>query len=363
MIPIVRRGNLPSIEKRLAPLLAEYPLGDRYLVGVSGGRDSVTLLHLLLQHGFADLLVCHLDHGLRADSGADAEFVQKLAEMHALEYELRTENVADRASVRHQSIETTARDARYEFFAEVAQRRGCSTVFLAHHADDQVETFLLNLFRGAGSNGLAGMAVRSLRLFGSVNLLILRPLLSTWRSEIEAYVAAHRLPFREDPSNSECEHTRNRLRHQLIPVIEKAFGRDVRSAIWRAADVLRAENDFLRSQIPAGVASELSLKTTRTAPEALQRRLIAAWLKGQHVTNVGFREVEAVRGLLESRCAKVNLPGGVHARRRAGKLFLERSSPASSAASAAPARPPQSDQPVQLGSLGRSREVRKRPCH
>ncbi len=113
-----------------------------------------------------------------------------------------------------------------------------------------------------------------------------------------------------------------------MPAIEQAFGRDVRSAIWRAADVLRAENEFLGSQLPAELPAELSVHVAKLVPEALQRRMISAWLKEHGVSKVGLREVDAVRSLMTHSCAKVNLPGGLHARRRAGKLFLERLPPA-----------------------------------
>src|SRR5215212_1790530 len=132
----------------------------RYLIGVSAGRDSVTLLHWLRTEGFHRLLVCHLDHQLRRGaSGADARFVARLAEQSDLPCEIAQADVRAFAREHRQSIETAARAVRYAFFFEVARRRRCRTIFLGHHADDLVETFLYNLFRGAGGGGRTMRAV------------------------------------------------------------------------------------------------------------------------------------------------------------------------------------------------------------
>jgi tRNA(Ile)-lysidine synthase len=296
------------------------------LIGVSGGRDSVALLHALVARGFRQLFVCHFDHALRPESAEDAGFVRRLARRWKLPVVIEREDVARRAKRRKQSLETAAREARYAFFARVAAARDCPRLLLAHHADDQVETFLFNLFRGAGAAGLAGMAIVSRRTIDGVELAIHRPLLGTWRAEIDAYLAAHALDFREDPSNADPRHTRNRLRHEVLPAIERAFGREVRQALWRASQVLRAESALLEGLLPREpLPAALEVRGLRALPEALQRRQIHAWLRARGVPDVGFGEVEAVRSLLlHEQPAKVNLPGRAHARRRAGQLFLER---------------------------------------
>src|SRR5207247_5265409 len=124
----------------------------RYLIGVSGGRDSVALLQWLIDLGYRKLIVCHLNHQLRGrSSDADARFVEKLAAKYQVDFELAAANIRALAKKKKMSIEIAARGARYSFFAKAAKRHGCRTIFLAHHADDLVETFLINLFRGAGS--------------------------------------------------------------------------------------------------------------------------------------------------------------------------------------------------------------------
>src|SRR4030095_15375990 len=125
------------------------------------------------------------------------------------------------AKKKKMSIEAVAREARYSFFAKVAKHRRCRTILLAHHADDLVETFLINLFRGAGTTGLAAMREISTRRIGDVDLTIVRPFLGVWRNEIDKYVREHCLKFREDASNKNLAPLRNRLRRRIIPYQEK----------------------------------------------------------------------------------------------------------------------------------------------
>jgi tRNA(Ile)-lysidine synthase len=295
------------------------------LIGVSGGRDSVALLHWLAEQGFKRLTVCHLDHGLRGRaSRADAKFVARLAKKYALNFVSERADVAAIAKEKRISIETAAREARYAFFAQTAKREKCRTLFLAHHADDQAETFLFNLFRGAGAAGLGAMRPESTRKIGGVTLRIMRPLLGVWRAEIDEYVAAHGLKFREDASNADAKHSRNKMRHEIIPALEKWFGREIKKSVWRSAEIFAAENDWLES-LTAPPTRELSVHELRAMPLAQQRRTIHAWLKFLRVSDAGFTETEVVRALVHpsAKQAKINLPGGLHARRRAGKIFLE----------------------------------------
>ncbi len=304
--------------------LPGFPRSSRYLIGVSGGRDSVALLHWLVRQGYERLIVCHLDHQLRGQAAqADARSVRRLAEKWKLSCEIGQVAVGAAATAKKQSIETAGRAARLGFFQEVARRRRCRTIFLGHHADDQVETFLLQLFRGAGGRGLGGM--REISEVGA--LRIVRPFLGIWRSEIDQYVAEQRLKFREDATNAELTARRNRLRHAIIPDLEKKLGRPVRENLWRAAQVLAEEDAFLESLLPNdfSVADSFSTKGLSELPLALQRRSILRWLRAHEIRNVGYAEIEKVRQLAaaEARVAKINLSGDRHARRRAGKIFLE----------------------------------------
>ena len=307
-------------------LLRTFPPDRRYLVGVSGGRDSVALLHWLTNAGYRKLILCHLNHGLRGrSSDADARFVQKLAERYQQDFELHSANVAALARKKKLSIETAARDSRYSFFAKVAKRRRCHTIFLAHHADDLVETFLINLFRGAGTTGLGGMRELSTRRINDASLTVVRPLLGVWRKLIDNYVRKHAITFREDASNRNLNPLRNRIRHRVMPYLEKTVGRNIRSAIWRAATIVSDEEAWIDKLVPCPAGTQFSVAQLRALPVALQRRAILKWLRIQNVPEIGFDVIERVRSLLEPAApiAKVNLARDQHARRRAGKIFVE----------------------------------------
>jgi len=292
------------------------------LIGVSGGRDSIALLHMLRQRECAGLTVAHLDHQLRPESGADAEFVAEWAVRSRVPFVSGKADVQRMAAETKQSIEVVAREARYRFFARVARERGVSRVLLAHHADDQVETVLFNFLRGSGVAGLSGMAPQSVRRVDDFELTILRPLLDVWRASIDAYVTEHQLDYRDDRTNDDPRHTRNRVRHKLIPVLEEMFGRDVRPTILRMAKMLRAENELLEQSVP-DAPEELPVAMVKSLPDALQRRLIHGWLRSHDARDVGFDVVERVRALCHQATAKTNLAGNRHVRRRGMKLFIE----------------------------------------
>jgi tRNA(Ile)-lysidine synthase len=334
-------------------VLRSFPPDARYLVGVSGGRDSVVLLHWLISLGYRNLVVCHLNHRLRGrSSDADARFVRKLVARHEancvgqalrlpgvrrgkrsarattaahLDFELGSVNVHAITKRRKMSIETAAREARYAFFAKVAKRHRCHKIFLAHHADDLVETFLFNLLRGAGLTGLSTMRNVSTRRVAGIELTLVRPLLSIWRNEIEDYLSENRLQFREDTTNRNLVPLRNRIRHRVIPYLEKMFGRNIRQSIWRTATIAAAEEKWIDSRLPDSINADLSVAKVRALPTALQRRAILKWLRGQNISDVGFDLIERVRLLVDRKAdtAKVNLPKNRHARRRAGRIFIE----------------------------------------
>ena len=322
----------PKIKAWDLKILRAYPPSKRYLIGVSGGRDSVALLHFLISCGYRKLIVCHLDHKLRGAAGRkDARFVERLARNAGQEFEGGNVDVGALATRTKQSIETAGRMARYEFFAGVAKRRRCHTIFLAHHADDLVETFLMNLFRGAGVVGLSGMREIVSRKVGSVKMEIVRPLLGVWREEIDAYVKAQRVTFREDASNESLEPVRNRIRHRVIPQIEKQLGRKVRASIWRAATIAADESAWLGESLDPkqSEAKELAVEALRAQSRAQQRRTIHGWLQARGIADLDFDLIERVRALLDpaAKTAKTNLPRGLHVRRRAKKIFIDQMPP------------------------------------
>lgn len=219
----------------------------RLLVAVSGGIDSMVLLHVLQRLAPAhewQLTVAHLNHKLRGRS-SDAD--ERLVEAFAREAKLPV--VVERADVRamaqsgKQSIEMAARQVRHAFLAAVAKENGIGTIVTAHHADDQVELFFLRLLRGAGADGLSGMEALSTSPVDP-SVKIARPLLGVTRAEIEKYARAERVRWRKDASNDSVDHMRNRVRHKLLPLIERQFQPAVREVVLRTIELLEPEADF-----------------------------------------------------------------------------------------------------------------------
>lgn len=282
----------------------------------------MALLTGLVSLGFKRLIVCHLDHGLRGRaSRADAAFVRRAARRLGLGFESARASTRAFAAANGQSIELAARELRYSFFAECARRHRCRRLVLAHHADDQIETCLHHFLRGSGAAGLAGMRAVTV----TPKLTILRPLLSITREEICDFVHSRKIAFREDASNIDTTPTRNRIRHNILPILREEFGESFRGAILRAAEILRMDDDYLESQVPQ-LAKELPCKFLLGLPPALRHRAALRWLQQNKIPEPGFAETQRVLGLLDITAgpAKTNLPGNWHARRRAGLIFLEK---------------------------------------
>jgi tRNA(Ile)-lysidine synthase len=289
-------------------------LPESLLVGVSGGVDSVALLHALVRTGRKPV-VLHFDHGWRTDSADDARWAQNLAKQLGLKFvggKMRA------TAGKHR--EADARAARYAFFAQAARRLGLHDLVLGHHADDQVETFLMQLLRGSGA---AGRGMDFLTERGG--LLLHRPWLGVWKKEIVGYARRHKLTWREDATNADTRHRRNLIRRRVLPYLRKQFGKQVVENLFRAAEIARAESEWLDALCAAAAKDpELAVKALRAAPLAQQRRTLLRWLQDRGVKDISFADVEAVRGLLEKNVpAKVNLSTGRFARRRAGKIFVE----------------------------------------
>ncbi len=299
----------------------------RYLLGISGGRDSVALLHALLEAGATKLILCHLNHQLRGlFSSHDAAFVRNLAESNGLPFAIARANIRRRSKEDKVSIEVAARRARHQFFAECAREHRCSTVLLAHHADDNAETVLLNLLRG--SAGLKGMRYQSSLKVGRKSLSLLRPFLGIRRREIDSYLEERGILYRDDASNKDPFTPRNRLRSEVMPLLEDLMARDIVPPIVRAARVGRDEQEALDDLIDVldlvDPQERLFLPKLRKLPESLQRRALFVYLRDSGVSDLSRDLVDRCLELLQSGTpAKINLPGGQYCRRRAGRIFIE----------------------------------------
>jgi tRNA(Ile)-lysidine synthase len=319
-------ARLEKIRETLLRLRASRPA----LIGVSGGRDSIALLHLLVSSGWKKLMVAHLNHQLRGRASAgDAAFVRRMAQSLGLRCEIGNIDAAKQAQKKKLSIETAARHARREFFARVARKHRCGVVFLAHHADDQAETVLHNLFRGSSLRGVAGMAPIA-PLEKSLHLV--RPALDASRREVDDYIATHRLKFREDGSNASPEFTRNRVRHELLPLLGDIFRRDVAPLITRFAEHARHEDDYAQATADRFakqgrfVQLDGSLRVDGKflgQHLALQARILWNWLKAQ-CGGIGSREIMAALEMLKpGGASRLNLPGGAHLCHDGRRVWLE----------------------------------------
>ena len=297
------------------------------LVAVSGGADSVALLHLLIESGIRNPVVCHLDHRLRGRaSSADARFVARLAGKLGLRCEVGRTDVRAMMKETGESLETSARRARHAFFASCARKFRSGRIFLAHHADDQAETVLWNLLRG--SRDLKGMREIQRLVVSGTEIEIVRPLLEFRHRDLIAWLRSRRLSWREDASNRQPVAIRNRLRNEAIPLLDAISGRDaVASLIRCAADAAeRAETeawslDAANLLDPQG---RLHLPAMRKIPAALQMAAIRTLLTRHDVPDVDRGLLERAASLMDpANPASVNLPGGGRIRRTAGRLWIE----------------------------------------
>jgi len=210
------------------------------VVGCSGGADSTALLLALhrLCPATTTIVVAHFNHKLRgAESEADAAFVRNLTQrlqLQLIEGDPATGLECGTADTQS-TDEASLRQIRYQFLERTAYQVGARYVAVGHHADDQVETVLHNLFRGSGLSGLRGMV--AFRGLGQ-DLVLARPMIDAWRAEVTDYLKSHQQSFRSDSSNRSESYTRNRIRNRLLPIIQEHYGRDVRSAVVSAADLL-----------------------------------------------------------------------------------------------------------------------------
>jgi tRNA(Ile)-lysidine synthase len=320
---------------------------DHLLLAVSGGADSVALLlglHALRRRLGIEITVAHLDHRLRGEAAReDAAFVDALATRLGLPCVAGRFDVRRLARRKHISIEMAAREARYRFLVKEASACGASAMATAHTADDQAETVLLRLARGSGTTGLGGIRWR-----GRVSDLdpaiphstieLIRPLLAATRSDIEAFLRQKKQSWREDASNASTAYLRNRVRHEVLPLLEERLNPSVRTALWRTAEIVNEEDVWMEGL--AGVALLDCMDATGWLDRAelmalelpLARRVIRKWLglMGVPVVAVTFAHMGGIVALAKEAQGSraVSLPGPWRVVRRYGHLAVEPSAQA-----------------------------------
>jgi tRNA(Ile)-lysidine synthase len=315
--------------------------GDRVGVAVSGGADSVGLLRVLLELrpelGIV-LSVIHLNHQLRGtESDADEQFVRDLAMQHDLEFFCESGNVKALATNKKMSLEAAARQLRYEFFTQLLTEHKLDKIATAHTLDDQAETVLLKLTRGAGTRGLAGIFPRVGIPDESRQGAIVRPLLGVRRRDLEAYLKKLSQGWREDSSNCDLRHTRNRFRHEILPRLEEQVNPCVRETLAEAAEIARAEEEYWAEQMqlllahawqPMNLGGVLDMSFSRDLALAVRRRLVRA--AGESLDlQLDFNHVEEIL-TLHDEGEQTSLPQRWEALLRKGKLEFRRNSESSS---------------------------------
>jgi len=273
------------------------PTGARVLVGVSGGLDSMTLLHVLSQLGpkFGwRLFGAHFNHQLRGrSSDADECLVTNVCKKLRIPCCVGRGDVKRLAQSSGESLEMAARTLRHEFFALTAKRLKCPIVALAHHADDQVELFFLRLLRGSSGDGLAGMKWSTPSpIHPAVELV--RPFLGVTRAEIRSYAKSHQLNFRHDKSNDSPKHLRNRVRLELLPLLRKQYQPRLNDVVSRLMELVGAEADYVGEVAEQWLQRKRSPTPWRSLPAALQRRVIELQLRELKL-RADFDLVEALR--------------------------------------------------------------------
>lgn len=319
-------------EKLIAP-------GERIVIGVSGGADSIALLHVLYEISTSrgwnlDLTVAHLDHGLRgAASTDDAGFARELAERLELRFVSETRDVQADSDRTGTSVEEAARNARYAFFSSVCTRAGARKVATGHQADDNAETILQRVLRGTGLRGLAGIPRRR-EITPRSGIEVVRPLLRISGAEVRAFLGERGIAHREDASNSSTAFTRNRIRNELLPLAENAVNPGVRDALARLGEQASWLNDFLgetvqrtfatlvidqTDQLLSLNASALARKSTIVQSEIVRLAYRAFGLGEQALS---FHHLKSALDLLadESSGKHVSLPAGVVVEKRYHQL-------------------------------------------
>ncbi|MCD8188817.1 MAG: tRNA lysidine(34) synthetase TilS [Clostridiales bacterium] len=299
--------------------------GERVLVAVSGGGDSMCLLHLLWREGYA-VQAATYDHGIRPQSAQDAAFVETWCRAHGIPCHVGRGDVPRRAKEQGLGLEEAARALRYAFLQDTARKAGIEKIATAHNADDNAETLLLHLLRGSGLNGLGGIP--------PVRGNLIRPLLTASRAEIDAYLERWDIPHVEDSTNADTTYRRNYLRHQVLPLL-KAQNPNLLEGLNRTMRGLRQDNDYLEGQAaeiadravpteggfsyPAGELAKLHPALANRVVQCL-----AARLNPDVVLTAAQREVVLSLCKSDDPGGRYSLPGGLTARREYDRLVFTR---------------------------------------
>ncbi len=317
---------------------------DKILVGVSGGPDSMALLHALhtlCQASAWPLAVGHLNHKLRPEANDEEAFVGRAATRLGLPFFSATADVAGHCRRRRCSLEEAGRTLRHRFLARTAMANGFSVIALGHHADDNAEWMLMSLLRGSGRQGLSGIPMtRRVRDdgFPGKTVRLIRPLLGLQRREIAAYLSKEKIPSVTDASNQDLRHRRNRIRHELLPLLRCHYNPNIVEVLNRVATLNRDEESWAAPmaqelftkalESESAACARLSRAVVVDSPPALQRRIIRlalARVKG-NLHGISLKHVDMARDLLrrETGSARIDLPGCIRVRVENAQVVFSR---------------------------------------
>ena len=295
----IEKASFESLVTHVRDTLQKYGMltsDVRVLLAVSGGPDSMCLLHVFCHLGIP-FEVAHFDHQTRdGESAADAKFVQGECEKLNLVFHLGTAAVAEFARQEGLSFEEGARRLRYTFLVNTCWARGCNAIATGHHADDQAETVLMRLLRGTSPEGLCGIPPTNQK----DGIRVIRPLIECTRNEIMAALQERNIPYRLDKTNAATCYIRNRIRHELLPLLRSQYNPRIDEALRRYAEIHREENEYLgqaaRDRLKACLDSKNRLCREELArlPVALQRRVILLWAYSVGL-RPSFERIEAAR--------------------------------------------------------------------
>ncbi len=299
---------------------------DKVVVGVSGGADSVCLLFVLLEYRKKvpfSLAVVHVNHGIRKEAKEDECYVEILCRMHDLPFYPFHINVKEEAKKEKCSEEEAGRNARYQAFAQVAEEFGADKIAVAHNCNDRSETMLFHLFRGSGIKGLG--SIRPVREH------IIRPILCLERREVEAYLKIRDISYCQDATNETDDYTRNRIRHHILPYVEKEIVSGCVSHMAQTADMLSETEDYLEQQTVVAMqecvrGNEIEVATFLKQHQVIRQRILYAVIISLTSSRKDISYVH-IRDLLtlftEQGHRSVCLPFGIVGRRQYGKVILE----------------------------------------
>ena len=321
--------NIETILSEQCDLVIDRPI----IAGVSGGPDSMCLLGILREIGYP-VIVAHFNHKLRSDADVDANAVEQAASRMNFASVIESGDVLEYARAEKLSVEEAARIMRYRFLMEQAHRFKAQAVAVGHTADDQVETVLMHFIRGAGLSGLKGMNYRTVIPKFDMEIPIVRPLLDTWREETVVYCAAHGLRPRYDPSNDSLDFFRNRLRNQLIPVLE-SYNPRFRDAVWRTSRSLTGDHEALsyvlddvwKACVVQQTLDFVSFDSSSLTKHSLglQRHLVRRAIEVLHPEglNVTYATLErATKYISNTEKQRTDLIGGLHLLREGLLIYI-----------------------------------------